>query len=125
MVKGIGVDIMEVHRMQVFFEQEHRSMRLFTEKELAYINGKNTMRLASACGIFCAKEAFVKAMGRGFTSLNLHEVEIQHDEYGAPHYHITGKQQIEMMNKGIVYSSLSISHDGERAVAFCVLEGAM
>ena len=123
MVKGVGVDIMEIHRMKVFFEQKHRFMRLFTAEELAYINGKNAMKLASACGIFCAKEAFVKAMGNGFTSFNFHEIEIQHDEKGAPYYVITGKQQHAMQEKGIFHSSLSISHDQGRAIAFCVLEG--
>ena len=58
--------------------------------------------------IFAGKEAYFKALGTGL-KFPLTDVEIRHDENGKPHL------------CAIDSSDISISHDGEYAVATVIL----
>ncbi len=111
MIKS-GCDIVKIGRMESFFEKGGLS-RCFTEKEEKYILSKRNP-YESAAGFFAAKEALGKAMGKGLSSFNLKDVEILHDEEGAPFFSLKAGlfENFEI--------SLSISHDGDYALAFVV-----
>ena len=70
-----------------------------------------------AAGIYCAKEAAAKALGRGLYGLLPAELEVGHEPGGVPvlHLHGTALQQY-----GGFSFSISISHSGDYAIAFCV-----
>ena len=101
----IGIDIIEVKRLKKILGGPNEG-RFFTERELEYINGKGAGRFESAAGIFAAKEAYFKALGTGIAHGRIQDVEVTHDELGAPKI------------KG---ASLSIAHTLTTAVAVCIL----
>ena len=85
MIAGIGVDTIEIHRIEKAIGHEHFIMRTFTEDEVEYCESKGKNRFQSYAGMFAAKEAAVKALGSGFRGFGPESVEIYHDEEGAPH----------------------------------------
>lgn len=114
MIKS-GCDIVRISRMEGFFEKGGLK-RCFTENEEKYILGKKNP-FETAAGIFAAKEALGKAMGKGLSSFNLKDIEVCHDEAGSPFFSFNTSlfENFEI--------SLSISHDGDYAMAFvCVRE---
>lgn len=123
MIKGIGCDLCEVRRMEENLQNERFLARFFTEGERAYINARGVMRAQTTAGMFAAKEAFVKALGTGFGALSVQDVEISHDESGAPFYVMSEKLRHALLARGAKTAFLSISHDGGFAMATAVLEG--
>jgi len=122
MIAGIGVDTIEIERIEKAVSKERFVSRTYTEAEIAYCESKGKNRIQSYAGIFAAKEAAVKALGSGFRGCGPESVEIYHDEEGTPHLrfldavlNIAGKQ-------GITGMHLSISHDQSKAIAFVILE---
>ena len=111
---ALGTDIVKISRMEsVIFPEFPR--KIFTENEIAYINTKNNKAQTSA-GIFAAKEAVLKAFGKGIT-LPLNQVEILHLEGGAPRIKLLGAVADFAGEKGFEEVEISISHDGEYAIA--------
>ena len=84
-----GCDVEEVARFEALLQKEHFCRRVFTEEERAHIaqSGHPTQ---SAAGIFCAKEAMSKALGRGLFGLLPQELGVAWDAQGAPYAVLTG-----------------------------------
>lgn len=110
----IGIDTVLISRIKKAIENAAFTNRVFTAAEQSYCNGKADSAQSYA-GIFCAKEAAVKALGIGFgCGIMPTDVEIVHAENGAPMLNFYGKAA-ELFAP---YSgSVSISHDGDYAVA--------
>ena len=110
----IGVDIASVERISKAIASDAFISRVFTAAERAYCDGM-PQPAQSYAGIFCAKEAAVKALGVGFGSgIMPTDIEISHDGNGAPHLSFFGKAA-ELV--GDMATSVSISHDGGLAIA--------
>lgn len=109
-----GVDIVAIHRMEKAMERASFRERFFAPEECCYFAEKGNAPQTVA-GHFAAKEAFSKALGSGISGFELREVVILHDEQGAPALHLTGKAAA--LSAGWQFS-LSISHDGDYAIAF-------
>ena len=107
-----GIDIQDVARIKKLSEDKLR--RIFSVLELEYIESKNRAAQTIA-GMYAAKEAYFKAIGTGITHNKLREVEILHDDFGAPY--IMNNEQ----GKGQRSVSISISHTKDTAVAVCIL----
>lgn len=122
MIRGIGLDICEISRMEGTLRHAHFLTRFFSEGEQAYILSRGKVQAASAAGIFAAKEAFSKALGTGFTSAKLSDISVSHDALGAPEYILSGAALEQMAARGAKRAFLSITHDGGVAAAVCVLE---
>lgn len=115
MIKGIGIDIIEINRIAQAVNKNARFVRrILTEKEHArYDKLPNEGRkLEFLAGRFAAKEAFAKAMGTGIGKLSFQHIEILPDEQGAPCL-------VCATHKGNIF--ISISHSKEYAVAQVVL----
>lgn len=86
MIKGIGTDILEVHRFKKLMlkHPERFLSRLFTEKEQQYCKKyKDCERHFT--GRFAAKEAVAKALGCGFgAQLRFKDISIVNNELGKP-----------------------------------------
>jgi len=92
--------------------------RVFTEKEREYCRGRSHPD-ASFAGIFCAKEAAVKAVKRGFGGgIMPSDIEIDHDKRGTPVFKACGKLALLLGDYNV---DVSISHDGDYAVAAVML----
>ena len=114
----LGTDIVKISRMERVISPQIPK-KIFTENEITYINTKNNTAQTSA-GIFAAKEAVLKAFGTGIT-LPLNEVEILYTESGAPYLSLLGKAKAYSDNNGFADWEISISHDGEYAVAVAMV----
>ena len=123
MIRGIGLDLCEITRMENAMTHPRFLSRVFSPEEQEYIRSKGKTGGQTAAGIYAAKEAFVKAVGTGITTLNLCEIQVSHDEKGAPLY-LLGDRQKELLSlRGAESAYLSITHEGGMAAALCVLEG--
>ena len=110
----IGIDTVSVARIAAAITNESFLTRVFTERERAYCDRKS-MSAQSYAGIFCAKEAAVKAIGCGFgRGIMPCDIEIDHTDKGAPFLRALGNAQ-EIFSQYKSY--VSISHDGDYAVA--------
>ena len=118
-VLGVGVDLCAISRMQEQLTHEHFMARCFTAQEQAYIAARSRRAADSAAGLWAAKEAALKALGVGIV-LPLTDVEIVHTDKGQPQYALHGKA-LDMVQDGSM--ALSISHEGNMAIAFCVWSG--
>ncbi|MCP3741947.1 holo-ACP synthase [Rossellomorea sp. BNER] len=115
MIKGIGVDIVEIERIVTLSRKQPKFVdRILTNKEKdEYISLSNDRRGEFLSGRFAAKEAYAKAEGTGIGSrLSFLDIEIMKDSIGKPYI---VKPQMEGVH-------LSISHSKEYAVAQVIIE---
>lgn len=113
-VRGLGVDLCEIARMQTLLDEGRSLRRMFTEDEQAYIRGKAASAAQTMAGLFAAKEAVLKALGTGLT-IPMTDIAITHTELGQPIVTLTGKAA-EMGGTVMV----SITHETGMAAAFAV-----
>ena len=97
MILGIGCDVVQIPRIEKALEEHGQAFedRLFTQGEQAYANkrGKAGPRLKASAYAkrVAAKEAFVKALGTGFSEgINWKEIEIIHTDNGGPTMEVRG-----------------------------------
>ena len=116
-----GIDVVSVARVETALQRlgEAYVKQMLTEKEWQYWQeqgyGLSAERLA---GRWAAKEAVVKALGTGFMNgVTWKNVEILHDEQGAPHVHLYGDAAKIATDKGILHWLVSISHEKQTAMA--------
>lgn len=116
MILGVGVDAVEISRVQKCCQREHFVNRIFTAAEIEQFD-KRRVRAASD---FAAKEAVVKALGTGFSGCVPGEVEILRDEKGAPFVKLYGGAKEIAESRGITSVKISVTNTSELAVAFAV-----
>ncbi len=100
---SIGTDIVKISRIEKSVKSDHFLKRVFTQKEREYAK-----KAESLAGIFACKEAYLKALGTGIDR-PLNEIEILHTEKGKPYVN------------GVDNCDVSISHDGEYAIAAAII----
>ncbi|MDE6029979.1 MAG: holo-ACP synthase [Clostridiales bacterium] len=110
----IGIDTVRISRIKKAIAKAAFTDRVFTAAEQSYCNGKADCAQSYA-GIFCAKEAAVKALGIGFGSgVMPSDIEVAHCDGGAPILNFYGGAVRAFAQ---YECSVSISHDGDYAVA--------
>ena len=60
-VRGIGIDLCEIARMQRLLDENRPLRRMFTAEEQTYIHSKGAAAAQTMAGLFAAKEAVLKA----------------------------------------------------------------
>ena len=113
-IRGIGIDLCTIERMQRLLDENRPLRRMFTPDEEAYIRSKGVTAAQTMAGIFAAKEAVLKALGTGMT-IPMTEIVIRHTELGQPLVELTGKTA-EISGHFL----LSITHEGGMAAAMAV-----
>ncbi|MCJ7842189.1 holo-ACP synthase [Lederbergia sp. NSJ-179] len=115
MIIGIGLDIVEIKRIEnVCLRQERFPARILTarEKEL-YLSLSEKRKAEFLAGRFAAKEAYAKARGTGLgCELSFLDIEIIPDRNGKPYIN---KPQFEKAH-------LSITHTEQYAAAQVIIE---
>ncbi|HZF59923.1 MAG TPA: holo-ACP synthase [Rubrobacteraceae bacterium] len=120
-VPSIGVDVVDVERMQFALERTPRiRQRLFTEAEISYCE-KFRFAERHYAGRWAAKEAVTKALGCGLIQWN--GVEVMRRPRQAPTVRIFGKIErfAEMVGVREDELHISITHSELSAVAVCVV----
>ncbi len=117
MIKGIGIDIIEIERIEKAIKNNQRFLeKVFTDRYIGYFNniGKNSNTIA---GSFAAKEAVVKAMGTGIRGFKWTDVEIIRDELGKPEVVLYKNAKKIAEDHMITNIMVTISHSKKHAVA--------
>lgn len=115
MIKGIGMDIVEIGRIRKLIERQPRFLeRILTSEEMASFHQKSgTRRWEYAAGRFAVKEAFSKAAGTGIGGdLSFQDIEVGADERGKPIL-------IRPYSEGI---HVTITHSQHYAAAVVIIE---
>lgn len=122
MIVGIGVDIIEIKRIEEAMERNHNfAAKVFTLKERQYMQDKKTIA-QHAAGMFAAKEAVSKALGTGIRGFSMGDIEVVRDELGKPNVILQGAAHQIAANFGEYRIHLSISHSKDNAVAYVLIE---
>ena len=112
-----------VSRMEKAIEREHFYQRIFTDGEREYLDNKNKSRAQSAAAMYAAKEAVAKALGTGFSrGVFFDQIEVTHNELGAPGLILRGRALERMQELGGSDALLTLSHEGDLAIAFVVMQ---
>lgn len=121
MVRGIGVDIIEITRIAESIETagDRFLEKVFTAGEIAYCAGK-AHRNQHYAARFAAKEAVSKALHTGWTgAFRWKDVEVVNDTVGRPEIVLHGTLRT-LLTSAIIH--ISISHADSHVVAMAVIE---
>lgn len=124
-IHGIGVDLLQVERMEKLLARRGESLlpRLLMNEELAEVRARpRTARALAMC--WAAKEAFAKALGSGFRVFGWRDVGVIREANGRPVLIYSRKLQALLKVQGIGHAHVSLSDDGGMACAYVVLERA-
>ena len=110
-----GIDLERVERFERLVNKESFFQKVYTEKEREHITARSN-RPETAAGIFCAKEAIAKALGKGLFGLDPAELGLEWDDRGAPSVCLTGRAAEQF---GHMQFSVSITHTKDPAAAVC------
>ena len=113
----IGIDLIKTSRMDRLIERfgDKALQKFLSTNEIALVKNHKT-----AAGFWAVKEACSKALGVGIGSeCSFHDIEITKNQKGAPHIKLSD----EIVKKfNIKDTSVSITHDGEYAIAVVAIE---
>jgi holo-[acyl-carrier protein] synthase len=124
-IKGIGVDLARIPRLrQIVARWEDRFLRrVFTEEEIAYCRRRRDP-IPHLAARFAAKEATLKALGTGLSmGVSWREMEVRREGGGAPTMVLHGRCRALALAKGGRHVLLSLTHDGDYALAQAMLVG--
>lgn len=110
-----GVDLVRIARIETALKRASFLEKVFGREERAELLARG-LPADSAAAAFAAKEAFGKALGVGLRGFSLCEVQVLHRENGAPYLSLSGRAKTLAEQRGAELA-LSLSHDGEYAVA--------
>jgi holo-[acyl-carrier protein] synthase len=124
MIYGIGIDVVEPHRIARLIDKygERFARRVLTEIEWpGYLKtAKPVLFLANR---FAAKEAFSKAMGTGFRyPVTLQCISVVQNKAGKPGFALHSDLGRLVTSRGIISHHLTISDEKSLACACVVLE---
>ena len=124
MILGLGIDIIEVARIQASYERfgERFLNRILLPKEIGYCLS-HKMPAPFLAARFAAKEAISKAFGTGIgASLGWQDMEICKKESGEPFVVLHGKGKKLFKSRRAKRLLVSLSHTVNYAAATAVLE---
>jgi holo-[acyl-carrier protein] synthase len=122
-IKGVGIDLARIARMREVVERwdERFLRRVFTDREIAYCRQRRDP-IPHLAARFAAKEATLKALGTGLRmGLSWTEMEVRRERDEAPTMVLSGRCREVARSRGADRVLLSLSHDGDYAVAQALL----
>ena len=122
MIIGIGIDIVEIVRIDRPAQNERFYTDFFSDEEIAVFKACKYAPQTVA-GRFAAKEAVLKALGQGLGGMPLREISIIRLPSGQPEARLTGEAKRTAEALGAKRIHISISHDGGYAIAQAIAEG--
>jgi holo-[acyl-carrier protein] synthase len=122
MITGIGIDIVQIKRMENWLVNIKLLQRFFHPDEITFAlaSGKNASKALAAR--FAAKEAFGKALGTGLANLKLAEIMVINNNNGKPELKLYGTAKQALERSGAHKVHISLSHERDNALAMVVLE---
>lgn len=121
MIAGIGVDIVDIARLEAALRRTPGlAARLFTKAEQSGVSERHAPA-ESLAGCFAAKEALAKVLGAP-PGLLWTDAEVLRNVAGRPFLTVRGTVAATAREQGIGAWHLSLSHDGGLCVAMVVGE---
>ena len=121
MILGTGVDTVSLSRFETKLAETPRLKdRLFLDIET--VNDGAEASVQTLAGRFAAKEAVIKALG-GEPGIEWHGIEVGKESSGKPVIWLHGETAKLALRAGVRKLHVSISHDGDVAIAFVIAEG--
>lgn len=124
-IRGIGTDLCRVIRIKKSLEQygERFEKKIFTDEERKYCNQRREPEIHFA-GRFAVKESIYKALGTGISmGVRWKEVEVIRSPGGPPRCHLSGRAEELAKSQEADSIYITITHDGDFAMAVAILEG--
>lgn len=117
-----GVDLVHVPRIEASLADlgERFLQRLFTAQEQAYALAAPVHTAERLAARFAAKEAVIKALNLSEVGVHWRDIEVCRAEDGACSLALHGRAAEVARSLRVTEMSLSLSHDGDQAVAFVV-----
>ena len=112
--------MVEIKRIKRAMRREHFLKRILGTTEYDQLKERG-FPIQSVAASFCAKEAFVKAVGTGFCGVSLKEIELLRDQCGKPYFYLSGKAQVLQQELNADFC-VSVTHTKEYASAVVVAE---
>jgi holo-[acyl-carrier protein] synthase len=113
MITGIGIDIVQINRMEHWINNTKLLERFFHPQELITASARNNSAALALAARFAAKEAFGKALGT---------IMVHNNSNGKPEMVLYGTAQRAFEKSGASIVHVSLSHEKENAIAMIVLE---
>ena len=124
MIKGTGIDIVEIKRMEPWLSNKKLLERFFHSEEISYSLSRGKNAAGSLAARFAAKEAFGKALGTGIKNISLNDIMVFNNENGKPEIKLFGSAEKKLEESGAQKVHISLSHEKENAIAMIILEEA-
>lgn len=121
MIRGLGVDIIEIARVQELVARygERFLGKIFTEAEIRYCSSRHHAAQHFAAR-FAAKEALSKALATGWAgSFRWTDVETRNEPSGQPILSVRGPLQDALAGATL---HVSLSHSASHVVAVVIIE---
>jgi holo-[acyl-carrier protein] synthase len=111
----LGIDIIKVDRIRAAIDRfgDRFWRRVLTEGEHRYVRN----RPENFAGRWAAKEAVSKVLGLGVRGVGWRDIEIVRLPTGAPSVQLSGRAATRAEQLGLGRIAVSISHEGDYAVA--------
>ena len=112
---SIGTDIVKIDRIKSLYKDSKFLNKIFSSGEVEYCNGYKDSYVHFS-GKYAAKEAVKKALlsAKIVKTISLIDIEIINNKDKSPY--------IKLVNVNNVKCNVSISHDGDYAIAFVIIE---
>lgn len=128
MIIAIGNDLAEVERIRAALENPLTGMRfrdrVFTPGEQEYCERRRVAKYQSYAARFAAKEATMKALGRGWGRyVGWLDIEVMRRRGSRPEIVLHGKAKEYAASLGINRFHLALTHTAELAAAQVIAEG--
>ena len=124
MIVGLGVDIVEVKRIEAAIVRHGPAFlqRVFTQAEIDYCE-RHRNRYERYAGRFAVKEAAMKALGTGWTrGVRWVDIEVTREASGKPTLTLRGATREHAERLGVRHINVSITHSGDTAFAQVIFE---
>jgi len=123
MIVGIGIDMIEVDRVQAKIDRNDAFRNsVFSKEEIDWCE-KQANKGENYAARFAAKEAFLKATGRGLLlGIELSNIEIVNDAAGKPSLRLNGvfREEAQKCNWNRIH--VTLSHLKATACAVVIIE---
>jgi len=121
-IKGIGVDVVHVHRLEHWIKVPGLLERYFHPHELETARSRGHGMAVSLAARFAAKEAFGKALGTGLKDIVFKDIMVVNRHNGQPEIEVFGTALAALQKSGANKIHLSLTHEHDNAIAMIVLE---
>ena len=122
MIKGIGIDVIHVQRMERWRTTPGLLERFFHPEEIETAISRGKGANLSLAASFAAKEAFGKALGTGLDGIVLKDIMVNNRFNGSPEIHVFGTALAALEKNGANRIHVSLTHERDNAVAMVILE---